>query len=191
MVSKNIFAILALATGAMAGPIADFANMVTPEACKADCQQWSTVVGDCISNANADFSASVNTGNPLGAQFSGDLTLFSTCACAAEAVQASESCLSCASTHLHIEPVLSMQDYSLVCQDPLTNGMALYNKYKDKLMACGAAAGVVVGGTEPSTSSTEPATSSTVAPVHSSSSSATPCPTVIRSSRPWGHHKRK
>lgn len=177
MLFKSALAIIALSSGALAASLSELAGPWVPQACQEDCSGWLTAVSDCLASADATYSGSVSTGDLLSAQFTGDLSVLSGCACSAVAVQASESCLSCASESLCLAPALTMQDYSMVCQDPLSSGLSMLQKYHGgKLDFCKAPETTVpVGSGTETSSSSETETSS--------SSTKAPCPTPARSGR--------
>lgn len=191
MYTKAIILAISAIASANALTLNEAYSSYMPEHCKAECQQWVDVVGGCVTNANASYSASVSTGDLASAQFSGDLSILSGCGCSAEAIQASQSCLACASEKLCISPALSMQDYSMVCQDPLSVGMGLLNAHKDKFGTC---EGGFNAGAGSSSSSTEEPTSTAETTSSSSETSAaggattTPCPPKSRSGR---YHSRR
>src|SRR6478609_3344816 len=133
---KSIALTALFAIGASAANVTEMAMNVIPEVCKSDCSQWVTVVGDCVTNLNANFSASINSGDLSSWQFSGDASGIPTCLCSAEAVQASSTCLTCASESLCLTPALTMQDYHMVCQDPVTNGWSVFRRYHPALDTC-------------------------------------------------------
>jgi len=144
----KLFSIAVLAAGASAMTITELALNHLPQACSDQCNAWVTQVGNCVTGLNATFSASVNTGDLGSLSLNGDASLLPPCLCSAEAVQASESCLSCASTNLCITPPLTMQDYSMTCQNPMA-AWDIFKRYHN-LDTCSASS-----STEGESSSTE------------------------------------
>lgn len=116
--------------------VTDTISEIVPQICKSFCEPWVSAVGDCVTNANANYSASINTKDLASFQFLGDLTILSSCACSATAVQASELCLACASRNICIQPALNMQDYFMICQDPINNGWEVFKRYHKDIDSC-------------------------------------------------------
>ncbi|CAM6054138.1 unnamed protein product [Sphagnum tenellum] len=184
---KQLSTIALFALGAKAATnITETVNGIIPNSCKSDCQQWVSSVGDCITNLNETFSASINTGNLSSWQFSGNLSDIASCLCAATAVQSSQTCLSCASDNLCISPAFSMQDYSMVCNNPMY-ALQIFKRYHPNIGAgsCSASSSSSVSGSSTSTSSSAssgPSTTSSSVSGSSTSSSASSSPSSSSSS---------
>jgi hypothetical protein len=176
---KQVSLLLTFFAVARAAGITETLDGFFPEKCKADCQPWYSNVGDCISGTNGNYSASVNLGDLSTAQFSGDLAPIGNCLCSDAAIEASSSCLACASSALCLEPAVTSGDYRMVCVEPVANGWALFSAHHNKLSQC-----VADGGSSSTTSSTSStlleggASTST----DSTASSSTPCPSSTSSS---------
>lgn len=183
---KAFFATIVLAAiaPALAANITEVVTGILPSQCSDQCNQWVSTVGDCITNLNANFSASVNTGDVSSWNFEGDLSAIPPCFCSAEAVQASESCLSCASENLCVTPALTMQDYSMVCQDP-KNAWSIFRRYHPNINPDSCSSETESPTESPSAtesptespSATESPTETTESPTDTESSTETESPT--------------
>lgn len=153
--------------------------------CKTECDPWVATVGDCISATNQTYNASMNVADLNSFQFSGDLNPLGECACTAVAVQSSQSCLGCLSERINLEPALSMQDYFMVCQNPM-NAITIFSRYHKWVEE------IATTTTEYSTTPTESSTAvgsgggsySSSYPNYSSSSSSSSSPEGASSTTP-------
>jgi len=110
-------------------------SIVPAHPCKDACSQWVSIVGTCVGNLNMTVTASINSSDLSSWNFDGDLSGIPNCLCSGEAIQASQSCLDCGSRSLCIQPALTMQDYSQVCQSP-SNAWGIFSRYHSSIASC-------------------------------------------------------
>ena len=137
MYVKSILAsLVAYSATVSAANIVDTVMSIVPaHPCKDACSQWVSIVGTCVGNLNMTVTASINSSDLSSWNFDGDLSGIPNCLCSGEAIQASQSCLDCGSRSLCIQPALTMQDYSQVCQSP-SNAWGIFSRYHSSIASC-------------------------------------------------------
>lgn len=126
-------AVLLLSTVALvnAGATTDQMKMMVPAVCSDACSAHVDLVGSCLEGLG-EFSIGVSGDDAMGSfRPEGDLMGAHHCACSAEAIAASESCIACANQELGLsgsDVALSTSDYEDVCSDFLGGGSRLFAK---------------------------------------------------------------
>ena len=144
MMIKNIsVALLATVVGsAYAANITAAIESVVPQQCASQCDGWIQSVGNCITNLNQDFSATINTSDLDTFAFTGDLSTMPACFCSVEAIAASTTCLQCATDNLCLEPAITSDDYLQICNNPMF-AVSVFQRYHSttKWDQCSASSG--------------------------------------------------
>jgi hypothetical protein len=110
-------------------------NELLPSVCHDACSNWTCSVSDCLTNLNATYTIEFNTSDLSSVNLTGNWLALPPCFCSEEAVEASESCLECASESLNLQPPVTAEDYSSICENPLAI-KEVFCRYHSELSFC-------------------------------------------------------